>query len=158
MRALLTALAAASFCLISGFATAHEVKLGSLSLEHPWSRATPNGAQVAAGYIEIINNGDTADRLISANDDFAGMTGLHQMSMDSNGVMKMEEVKGGIAIPAHQTVKLEPHAFHIMFMDLKHPLKQGEKVPVELVFEKAGKVTVDFVVGAIDANSAPAGE
>ena len=149
-------IAAFSLCAITGVALAHDVKLGDLTIEQAWSRATPNGAQVAAGYIEIVNNGNDDDRLVAANSDIAGMAGLHEMSMDSNGVMKMGEVKGGIEIPAHKTVKLEPHGFHIMFMDLKRGLKQGEKFPVELTFEKAGKTTVDFVVGTIDANTAPA--
>jgi hypothetical protein len=145
-------------CLSADAAAANDVKLGTLTLSHAWSRATPNGAQVAAGYLEIVNAGETNDRLIAVHDDIAAMTGLHEMSMDANGVMKMGEVKGGIVIPAHQSVTLKPHGLHIMFMDLKHPLKQGDVVPVELVFEKSGKVTIDFVVGAIDAIAAPTGQ
>jgi copper(I)-binding protein len=156
MRLVSTMMAVLSLCLASSAALAQEVKLGNLTIEQAWSRATPNGAQVAAGYLEVVNNGDSDDKLVAATSDIAGMAGIHEMSMDSNGVMKMGEVKGGLVIPAHQTVKLEPHGFHIMFMDLKHGLKQGDKFQVDLTFEKAGKASVEFVAGAIDASSAPA--
>lgn len=134
---------------------AHEFKIGSIEIEHPWTRATPPGAAVGGGYVEITNDGDTADRLVSATADIAGRVEIHEMKVE-DGVMKMAPLPDGVPIPAHETVKLAPGGYHIMFMQLKGPLKKGEKIPGTLTFEKAGTVKVEFAVEAIGA-AAPAG-
>lgn len=73
-----------------------------------------------------------------------------------NGVMKMRPVEGGLTIDPGKTVKLSPNGYHLMIMDLKSPLKQGEKLPLTLEFEKAGKVAVTFDVEGVGAQG-PAG-
>jgi copper(I)-binding protein len=72
------------------------------------------------------------------------------MSMD-NGVMKMRALANGIEIPAGGTVTLAPGGFHLMFITLKEPLKEGRKMPITLTFEKAGKVDTFLHVMAIGA-------
>ncbi len=133
-------------------ARAHEFKIGAIEVEHPWSRATPPGAKVGGGYLVIANDGDSDDTLVSATFESAGRTEIHQMSVD-NGVMKMRPVEGGVAVPAHGKAELAPNGFHLMFMDLKQPLKQGESVKGTLTFAKAGTVDVVFEIDAIGAMS-----
>ncbi|GAA4134931.1 copper chaperone PCu(A)C [Aminobacter aganoensis] len=128
---------------------AHEFKAGEIEIVHPWSRATPDGAKVAAGYITLKNGGTEPDRLISATGEIAGKTEIHEMAVDANGVMTMRPVEGGVEIRAGETVELKPGAFHIMFMNLKQGAKQGEKFKGTLTFEKAGTVDVEFDVQAI---------
>ena len=70
--------------------------------------------------------------------------------------MKMHPLETGLVIEPGKTVKLAPGGYHVMLMDLKSPLKQGDKLPVTLEFEKAGKVTVSFDVGGVGAQG-PAG-
>ncbi|MBU6436138.1 MAG: copper chaperone PCu(A)C, partial [Betaproteobacteria bacterium] len=94
-----------------------------------------------------MNHGKSADRLLSASTPVAGSVELHSMTMEGN-VMRMREVEGGIALAPGATVALQPGSLHMMFMNLKQPLALGTKVPVTLQFEKAGKVTVSFVVKA----------
>ena len=65
--------------------------------------------------------------------------------------MKMRPLEGGLTIEPGKTVKLAPGGYHLMMMDLKKPLKQGDKVPVTLEFEKAGKVMVSLDVGSVGA-------
>jgi hypothetical protein len=67
--------------------------------------------------------------------------------------MKMHQVEGGLTIEPGKTVKLAPGGYHLMLVDLKHPFKQGEKVPVTLEFEKAGKVAVSLDVEGIGARA-----
>src|SRR5262249_40864774 len=67
---------------------------GSITVEKAWSRATPGGAQVAAGYLTIINRGDTPDRLVSVSTSVAGRTEIHQMKM-ADGKMEMRPVPDG---------------------------------------------------------------
>ena len=142
-------------CLVGSSVRADEVKAGDLVISQAWSRATPNGAKIGAGYLTIENKGTTADRLIGSSADVAGKVELHEMAMN-DGVMRMRPVEGGLTIDPGKTVKLAPNGYHLMIMDLKSPLKQGEKVPVTLEFEKAGKVTITLNVEGIGAQ-APGG-
>ena len=63
-RALTVAVGCAVSLLLSAPASATAAEI---SIQQAWSRATPKGAQVAAGYLTIENRGDTADRLLSAS-------------------------------------------------------------------------------------------
>ena len=133
-------------------AHAESVKAGDLVISQPWTRATAGGAKVGGGYLTIENKGTVADKLVGGSTDAAGKLEVHQMSMN-NGVMKMHQVEGGLAIEPGKTVKLAPGGYHLMLVDLKHPFKQGEKVPVTLEFEKAGKVAVSLDVQGIGARA-----
>ena len=137
-------------CIAGSPVRAEEVKAGNLVISQAWSRATPNGAKIGAGYLTIENKGTTADRLIGVSGVISDKIEVHEMSMN-NGVMKMRPVEGGLAIDPGKTVKLAPSGYHLMIMDLKRPLKQGDKVPVTLEFEKAGKVAVTLDVQGVGA-------
>lgn len=135
---------------------AQEIKAGDLVISQAWSRATPGGAKVAGGYLTIENKGSTPDRLIGGSADVAGKFEIHEMAV-SNGVMTMRPLEKGLAIDPGKTVKLAPGGYHLMLMDLKSPLKQGDQVPVTLEFAKAGKVKLSFDVQGVGARG-PAGE
>jgi len=128
---------------------AHEFRIGDIEIEHPWSRATPEGAKVAAGYLAISNTGSAPDRLVSVTGEIAGKTEIHEMSVDASGVMTMRPLPDGVEIPAGSEVKLEPGSFHIMFMDLKQAAKEGGTFKGTLTFQKAGTVNVEFAVDAM---------
>lgn len=150
-----------SIALIGAFmaapAFAHDFAAGDLSIDHPWSRATPEGARVAAGYASITNNGAEADRLIEVRSDFAASAEIHEMAVDGNGVMTMRPLADGIEIPAGEEVKLEPGSFHIMFMGPEKQLVEGESFAGTLVFEKAGEVEVEFAVEGMGGPGGHAG-
>ncbi|MEH2527431.1 MULTISPECIES: copper chaperone PCu(A)C [unclassified Bradyrhizobium] len=146
---------AALFALLGAPAHAQEVKAGDLVITQPWSRATPGGAKIAGGFLTIENKGAALDRLISGAGDIAGKVEIHEMAMN-NGVMTMRPLDKGLVIEPGKTVKLAPGGYHLMLMDLKTPLKQGDKVPLTLEFEKAGKVTLSLDVQGVGAQ-APAG-
>src|SRR5262249_2465843 len=141
---LATIMGATFIALISG-AFAHDYTIGSLRIEHPWSRAVPKGANVAAGYLEITNTGTVSDRLIGGSSGIAGKFEIHEMTMDG-GVMKMRPLEGGIEIPPCQTIKLSPNGYHLMFRNLKTPPVQDKFFRATLVFEKAGKLDLEFDV------------
>ena len=127
---------------------AHEFKLGDLDIEHPWSRETPAGAKVAAGYLIIKNGSSTPDRLVSATAELAGTVEFHEMTMTDN-VMSMRQIDGGVEIPANGEVRFEPNSYHLMFKELKAPAVKGKKFAGTLTFEKAGTVAVEFAVDAM---------
>jgi copper(I)-binding protein len=134
----------------SGQMYAQAVKVGDLQIDHPWSRATPAGAKVAAGYLVITNTGGAADRLIGGTSSAAGKIEIHEMAMKDN-VMTMRPMSGGLPIEPGKSVTLAPGSYHLMFENLKSPLKQGNKLKATLEFEKAGKVDVTFDVQAVGA-------
>jgi copper(I)-binding protein len=136
--------------LLTAPVRAEEVKAGDLVITQAWSRATPNGAKIGSGYLTIENKGAAADRLIGGSADAAGKVEVHEMAM-KNGVMTMRSLDNGLAIDPGKTVKLAPGGYHLMIFDLKSPLKQGDKLPVTLEFEKAGKVKVTLDVQGIGA-------
>jgi copper(I)-binding protein len=154
MTSIVRTLAAALFLvsLVAAPARAQEVKAGDLVVTQGWSRATPNGAKIGTGYFTVENKGAAPDRLVGVSAEIAGKAEVHEMAMD-NGVMKMRALEGGLAIDPGKTVKLAPGGYHLMLFDLKSPLKQGDKVPVTLEFEKAGKVTVSLDVQGIGAQA-----
>ncbi|MEH3118252.1 MAG: DUF1775 domain-containing protein [Methylorubrum populi] len=127
-------------------------KAGAVAIEAPWLRATPGGATVAGGYVTLRNTGAEPDRLTGAAIEAAGRGELHTMSMEG-GVMKMGPLADGLAIPPGRTVTLAPSGHHLMFMDLKAPLKKGERVKGTLTFERAGTVPVEFTVESLAAKT-----
>jgi periplasmic copper chaperone A len=141
--------AALSLCVITtpDLVQAHEIKIGNLVISHPWSRQSPMKADVAAGYLSVQNTGAEDDRLLKATAEITAKVQLHDMKIE-NDVMKMAELPSGIAIPAGQTIELKPKSLHVMFLDLKSQVIEGEQIKGTLVFEKAGTVAVEFEVMA----------
>jgi len=131
-------------------ALAQEIKAGDITIEKPWARATPKGAEVGAGYLTIRNNGAAPDRFTGGTADFANVE-IHEMSM-VGGVMKMRELKDGLVIPAHGSVTLAPNGYHLMFTGLKQPLAKGAVAKATLNFEHAGAIPVEFAVRAVGAS------
>jgi periplasmic copper chaperone A len=123
-------------------------RLGDLSITAPWARATPGGAKVGGGFLKITNNGKEADSLTGGSAAFAGRVEVHEMAV-SDGVMRMRELAKGLEIRPGETIELKPGSFHIMFMDLRQPLKQGTSLTGMLTFAKAGRIEVEFRVGGI---------
>ena len=146
-----------SALLLAAPSRAEDVKAGDLVISQPWARATPGGAKVGGGYLTIENKGSAPDKLVGVGADAAGKVEVHEMAMDG-GVMKMRPVEGGFTIDPGKTVKLAPGGLHLMMMDLKSPLKQGDKLPVTLQFEKAGKVQVTLDVQGVGAPGPSGGE
>ena len=115
-------------------AMASDLMFGALQF-----RATVGSMPSSAAYLSITNHGAMADRLLAVESGLARKTELHKMEV-TNGVMKMRQIDGGIAIPAGKTIQLAPGGLHVMLIGLKAPLNADENYQVTLVFEKAGKV------------------
>jgi copper(I)-binding protein len=140
---------AVALALSSAPALAQQYKAGDITVEKPWTRATPKGADAGAAYLTINNNGATPDRLTGGSADFAAVE-IHLMKTEG-GVMQMRELKDGLNIPAHGTVRLAPGGYHIMFTHLTKPLEKGAKITATLTFEHGGPVAVEFPVQAVGA-------
>lgn len=153
---LILAAALALFAVQPAFA--HDYKIGQLEIGHPWARMTPAGAKVGGGYLSVENDGKEADRLVSGTAEISDRVEIHEMTV-KDGVMNMRMLADGVEIPAGGEIKLAPGGYHLMFIGLKQPLKQGESFKGTLTFSKAGTVDVEFKIeGMGGPKAAPAAE
>jgi copper(I)-binding protein len=102
-----------------------------------WVRGTVQGQKATGAFMQLKSAEGAA--LLAAESPVAGVVEIHEMKMDNN-VMKMRAVPK-LELPAGQAVDLKPGGYHVMLMDLKQPLKQGDSVPIKLKFQgKDGKL------------------
>ena len=120
-----------------------------VTVEQPWSRATPPGAKIAVGYMRIKNAGSTDARVVGATSPLAKGVELHVTRRD-DGVLRMQKTDAYV-VPAGGEVVLEPGGNHLMLVGLEHPLKEGEHVPLTLKLGQGGEVQVRLSVAAMGA-------
>lgn len=142
-----------ALAMASTAAVAHDFKTGSIKVDHPYTPATV--AQNAAGYMSITNAGAEPDRLLAVETSFPQVT-LHE-SIVTDGVASMVEFENGVVIEPGATVAFGPGGKHVMFMGVGDPLEDGDVIAATLVFEKAGKIDVEFYVEAAGDTSAQMG-
>lgn len=133
--AALVALAACGGPTPSGMVAAHD----------GWARETIAGVTVSAGYARIENGTGQDVRLTGADTPAAGRVEIHTVT-DDGGVMRMRPLPEGIEIPAGETVELMPGGYHLMLLDLRRPLRGGERIPVTFRFGTGAPVTASFEV------------
>ena len=106
-------------------------------VKEPWVRATVAQQKATGAFMQLTAAQDV--KLVSGSSPVAGVVEIHEMAMDNN-VMRMRALASGLPLPAGKTVDLKPGGYHVMLMDLKGPIKEGEAVPLTLVIEgKDGK-------------------
>ncbi len=122
--------------------------LAQIEIENAWARATPPGAKIAAGYMTIRNKSSSPDHLIRVASPLAARVEMHVHIHDGD-VMRMRQVKG-YDIPANGSLELKSGGAHLMFVDIQRPFKEAEKIPVTLLFERAGEMKAEFRVGRLN--------
>lgn len=139
-RVLLLTLAGSAVSLLAPSVEAHDFRLGPLRIEHPYATPTPPGAANGAAYLRALRNtGDQPDRLIGASTPVARSVEIHRSLIDAQNVMRMRAVDG-IALAPRAEIRLRHGGdHHLMLIDLKQPLKVGDRFPMTLRFEKAGE-------------------
>jgi len=125
-------------------AWAHTHEKGDIQVRHPWSRATPPGAKVAVGYMEIRNTGTQHDRLLSASTAVAKRVELHVTQREGE-VTRMRPAQS-FEIPARERFALRPGGPHLMLVDIARPLAKGERFTMTLRFERAGELEIELEV------------
>jgi copper(I)-binding protein len=120
---------------------AHDFKAGALRIDHPYATPSRPGLTTGAVYFRgIRNSGPVSDWLLSASTPAAASVEIHRMQMLQGDVMQMRAVPS-LEIPAGATVNLKhsvPDGYHLMLIGLKAPLKDGDRFPITLNFEKVG--------------------
>ncbi len=126
---------------------AHEHSQGSLTVVHPWSRATAPSQKAGGVFLRIKNAGNQPDRLIAVESELADVASLHVMIRDGD-VMKMRPVEGGVEVPANGEVILAPGGKHVMLIGLHEQLIKESTISLTLIFERAGRLEIEAVVEA----------
>jgi copper(I)-binding protein len=114
----------------------------NIEIQNAWSRAALAG-RTGVVFLTIADRG-APDRLIAIESPAAQTAELHESTM-GGGIMKMRPL-GVLPIAPGQTVTLAPGGYHIMLVHLNRDLAEGDKVPVTLTFETAGKIAVEATV------------
>ena len=135
-------------------ASARDFKLGDLTIDSPWARASAGPARSGAAFLTIHNSGGVADRLLAVSGEVAERVELHNHLMEGD-VMKMRPVES-VEVPAGGMAQLQPGGFHIMLIGLRDPLNEGDRFPLTLTFEQSGDITVEVAVEGV-GSMGPAG-
>jgi copper(I)-binding protein len=122
-----------------------------VTVEQPWSRATPPGSKIGVGFMRLKNAGAAAERVVGASSPVAERVEMHVTTREGD-VMKMRQVQS-FEIPAGENFELKPGGAHLMLVDLGRPLHKGERVPLVLKLETGGEVNVELLVQEMGARS-----
>jgi copper(I)-binding protein len=126
-----------------GPAQAHGFRVGDIEIDHPYALPTVAGVPHGAVYFRRLRNrGQRADRLVGASTPAAGAVEFHRSTLDEAQVMRMRPADA-IELPAGSELRLRHGgSWHLMLIDLKQPLIQGQRFPMRLRFEIAGEQDV----------------
>jgi len=119
----------------------------TVSVENPYVRLVPPSAQTTGAFMVIRNNGDKDVKVLKADNPVSKVTELHT-HLNEGGVMKMRQVPA-IDIKAKGEAVLQPGGLHVMLIDLKAPLKEGDVVPITLNFDDGSSKKVEAKVQKI---------
>ena len=116
----------------------------SITVVDPYVRMAPPGAMATAAFMVLKNDGGKDAKLVRAENSVSKITELHT-HLNEGGVMKMRQVPA-IDIKAKGEAVLRPGGFHVMMIDLKTPLKDGDKVAIILGFEDGSSKQIEAPV------------
>ena len=135
----LAALLAALLTSASLPAAAHDARQGALRIDHPYALPSAPGASTGMAYLRSLGNtGDQPDRLVGASTPAARAVEIHHSMRDARNVLHMHAVDA-VELPPRSTLQLRHGGdYHLVLVDLKAPLKTGDRIPLTLRFEKAG--------------------
>lgn len=140
----------ASLLLLASSVSAQHQGIGPIHVMSAWSRALPPVSENGAAYLTLKNYSKLPDRLVGASSPVAARVEIHTHEMEA-GLMKMRRLESVILNPG-EYVKFEPGKRHLMLIGLKQPLREGERIPLTLEFEKAPTVEVAVTIESIDAD------
>lgn len=119
----------------------------TIEISRPWARTPSATALEAGGFLTLTNKAAETDRLIAATSPVAGKIAIRGIKVVGAG-MTMRPIERGLGLPPDTAITMKPRGYHLFFEELKAPLAKGAKVPVTLMFEKAGTLQVELIVEA----------
>jgi copper(I)-binding protein len=153
VNAILRTLIVLALAALAAAAEARSARVLNIEVSDVWSRATPPTANAGVAYVAVTNQGGEADRIVAVEATVAPRAEMHMHVMDGD-IASMRLVQA-VEVHPSETIAFRPGGLHIMLVDLKAPLKEGETFPLTLVFERSGRVRVDISIGKPGAMVAP---
>lgn len=120
-------------------------KLGEITVEQAWARLTPGGAKTGAIYLTLHNKSANDDLLLAVDSAAAQTTALHESKIEGD-IAKMVPVPGGLNLPSHGEIVMQPGGIHIMITGFSGVLSPGNLLPVEMIFRDAGVLEFEVPV------------
>jgi copper(I)-binding protein len=117
---------------------------GEIVVVDPYVRMVPQGVPTTGAFMLIKNTGNADRKLLRVDSSAAKTVELHS-HINDNGVMKMRQVRE-LEIKAKGQTELKPGSYHVMMIDLRQALQEGEKVPLTLSFDDGSSEKVEAVV------------
>jgi copper(I)-binding protein len=133
--------------------TSAEDTSSKINVSNAWARATVPSAKNGALFLTMTAPPSFSDKLIAARSAAAERVQLHKHVME-NGIAKMQSI-AAIEVAPGKAVTLDPHGLHLMLVGLKNPLRDGDRVPLTLVFQQSGNITIEVPVLAANAAEPP---
>ncbi|KNX41863.1 hypothetical protein ROTO_15880 [Roseovarius tolerans] len=133
------------FAALAGLTLAAPAMAQEIHVLDTYARSASPMAKTGAAFMLIENIGDAPDRLIAVKSTAAKKVELHT-HREEGGVMKMVHVEEGFELGAGETLFLQRGGHHVMFMGLTESFEQGKTIPLTLVFETSGEITLDIPV------------
>ena len=118
----------------------------NIDISRPWARPSATQPGFAGGYFTVTNKAHEADRLVGAESPAAAKIEIHGIKV-VGASMSMKQRERGLGLPPDTAITLKPRGYHL-WIELKAPLAQGQKVPVTLLFERAAAQSIELVVEA----------
>jgi copper(I)-binding protein len=145
----LSLLAAGLIASVGAFAGAAD----QVTVHDPYVRLAPPNAPATGAFMVIRNAGDKDVKVVKADNPVSKVTELHT-HLNEGGVMKMRPVTA-IDVKAKGEAVLKPGGLHVMLIELKAPMKEGDTVPLTLTFDDGSTKKVDAKVVKPTAAQAP---
>ncbi len=113
-----------------------QISVPNMEVHHVWAK--PNYGPNSAAYFMLTNKGKTPLYLIEATSPLSKRVELHT-HIHKDGVMKMRKVKEPIEISPGKTLTFAPAGYHVMLFAMEKKLKEGDKLPLTLIFKDGTK-------------------
>lgn len=131
--------------MCAGAASAAAAAPACVTVQQGWARLPPNPAMpMTAGYGVIHNGCSKAVAIIGATSSRFGDVSLHETTI-VDGVSRMHAIERLPLAPGARA-ELRPGGLHLMLMDGRSALKEGQAVPLRLQLEGNGEADATLTV------------
>lgn len=111
---------------------------GPVTVRDAWARPEVAGGNSAV-YFVIDNPGAETDLLLGASTEAATRAEIHMSMQSEEGAMRMSPQES-VAVPAGASVAFQPGGLHVMLVELKRDLEEGDQIVLRLTFQNAGEI------------------
>lgn len=117
---------------------------GKIVIQNARARSASEG-MMSAAYLTIVNGTSETDTLTGVSTDIASKAEVHESFQQGNGMAGMRPA-GKLFIKPGSQLELKPGGYHIMLIQLKQDVAEGDTIDLALNFAKTGSLKVKIPV------------